>query len=62
MAIFLTVDSMHLLTDLTTTNVSDFWPIKKEDNSSKENMTDNTHINLSTVLLVLYLLNFAFEF
>jgi len=43
MAIFLTVDSMHLLTDLTTTNVSDFWPIKKEDNSSKENMTDNTH-------------------
>ena len=59
MAIFLTVGSIHLLTDLTTTNVLDFLPIKKEDSSPKENMTDNTHINLSTVLLALYMLNFG---
>jgi hypothetical protein len=63
-------DSIHLLTDLTTTNLSNFFvnkkevfkKIKKEDSSPKENMKDITHINLLTALLALYPLNFAFEF
>ena len=52
--------SSDLGTNFFCQNLSDFLPIKKEDGSPKENMT--AHINLSTVLLALYLLNFAFEF
>jgi hypothetical protein len=49
----------NLVTDFFCQNQLDFWPIKKEDNLWKENLTDNTHINLLTVLLAFISVEFC---